>query len=314
MTITVRVPATSANLGPGFDCMGLALDLYNTFTIRLGQSFAIDVTGEAANQLPRTRDNFVVQSMERVFDEVAIDRVIIPDYALVLDNQIPVSSGLGSSASAIVAGLMLGNELVRHVAPDAALSRAALLDIATDIEGHPDNVAPALMGGGVLAFHNRAGLQTVGFPIPTRLRFVAVTPDFELSTDLARQALPASYSRRDVIENVAQSARVMLALSQNDLDMLQGGILDYVHEPYRKPLIPGADRVVDAALKAGALAVTISGAGPSLLAWCTDDTATQVGDEMASAWKGVGIQARPFVLSVQRHPTEVHVRDARAIE
>lgn len=312
--ITVRVPATSANLGPGFDCMGLALDLYNTFTLHLDQPFAIDVTGEAAEQLPRNKNNFVVQAMEHVFDEVSLNRAILPEFSLELDNQIPVSSGLGSSATAIVAGLLLGNEVVRHVAPASALSRDELLQIATRMEGHPDNVAPALNGGGILAFHGGEGLRMVSIPIPSRLRFVAITPDFELSTDFARKALPDTYPRHEVIENVAQSARVMLALSQDNLDLLRGGIIDYVHEPYRKKWVPGADAVVEAGLLAGALAVTMSGAGPSLLAWCTIDKADIIASEMTSAWKRVGTNSRSFLLSVQRGQTAVTLPDSLEVQ
>lgn len=287
--------------------MGLALDIHNEFRLTLHRPFAIDVSGESAEQLPRTRKNVVVQAMQKVFDEIGFKDSNIPEFALQLENQIPVSSGLGSSASAIVGGLVLGNELVRILSPRSALSRDMLLKLATRMEGHPDNVAPALMGGGVLAFHDKAGLRTVPFPIPNELRFVAATPDFALSTEHARQVLPVVYPRQEVIENVAQSARLMLALTSGNLNLLQGGITDYLHEPYRKALVPGADEVAGAALSAGALCVTLSGAGPTLLAWCKAEVAAKIADEMTLAWRSLGTSCRALVLPVKNSVTEAVV-------
>ncbi|GMA62260.1 homoserine kinase [Alicyclobacillus fastidiosus] len=294
--LTVRVPATSANLGPGFDCLGLALDLFNSFTLVLDEPFRIEVTGESAERLPRGEENVVVQAMRRVFQDAGLAAQSLPAFSLHLDNQIPVSSGLGSSASAIVGGLVLGNALVREIAPQKELPVERILGIATEMEGHPDNVAPALFGGGVLAFHDKAGLRTTPVPIPRDLRFVAATPDFALSTEQARKVLPTTYPRGEVVENIAQCARLMLALSTHDLDLLRGGLVDYLHEPYRRPLVPGADEVASAAVDAGAFSVTISGAGPTLLAWCTAEHAITVADEMTLAWLNAGIPCRTLVL------------------
>ena len=296
LTLSVRVPATSANLGPGFDCLGLALQLYNSFTIALDRPFAIHVTGESADSLPKTADNVVMRSLRGALAAAGVALDDLPSFALHLDNQIPVSSGLGSSASAIVGGLVLANGLLARFVPKSVLTRERLLELATEMEGHPDNVAPALCGGGVLAFHDRAGLRTTAVPIPDNLRFVAATPDFALSTEMARRVLPDAYRRADAIENVAQCARLMLALAKPDLDLLRGGIVDTFHEPYRKRLVPGADEVERAAIAAGAYAVTLSGAGPTLLAWCKPEVATAVADEMTLAWRNVGIPCRALVL------------------
>lgn len=296
LAISVRVPATSANLGPGFDCLGMALDLHNTFKLFMHQPFAIEVAGESAERLPKTTDNVIVKAMHRVFRNVGIEPSQMPSFALHVENQIPVSSGLGSSASAIVGGVVLGNSMVQLVRPELALHRDKLLAIATEIEGHPDNVAPALLGGGVLAFYDRAGLRTTPIPIPQDIRFVAATPNFALSTDMARRVLPTHYKRSDVVENVAQCARLMLALTKPDLDLLRGGLIDHLHEPYRRPLVPGADEVVTAAMEAGAYAVTLSGAGPTLLAWCRPDHAVTIADEMTLAWLTAGTPCRALVL------------------
>ncbi|MBF8377030.1 homoserine kinase [Alicyclobacillus mali] len=305
-SVTVRVPATTANLGPGFDCLGMALQLYNTFTLRLGQPFAVRVSGEAAEILPKTEDNAVIRAMDRLFAEAGVHRGALPPFALEVDNQIPVSSGLGSSASAIVAGLVLGNALLEEYAPDRKLGRDRLLRLATELEGHPDNVAPALLGGGVLAFHDRAGLRTAEVPIPPNLRFVAATPEFALPTELARRVLPKAYPRDEAVENVAQCARLLLALLKPDLDLLRGGMLDYFHEPYRKPLVPGADEVERAAMAAGAYAVTLSGAGPTLLAWCKPDLALRVADEMTLAWRNAGTPCRALVVRPVHGETRAH--------
>jgi homoserine kinase len=301
--ITVRVPATSANLGPGFDCLGLALDLFNTFTVHLDQPFQIDVNGESAEQIPKGQENVVFRAMQRVFRAASVDAVELPLFSLTLENQIPVSSGLGSSAAAIVGGLVLGNEVVRLVRRTAALSIDSLLALAVEMEGHPDNVAPALLGGGVLTFHNSAGRRSVPFPIPGRLRFVAATPDFALSTEVARKVLPSAYPREQVVENVAQCGRLMLALATDNLDLLRGGLIDFLHEPYRLPLLPGADEVSRAAVAAGAVTVTVSGAGPTLLAWCRQEQALTIADEMTLAWLNAGIPCRALVLSAHRDPT-----------
>ncbi|WAH35751.1 homoserine kinase [Alicyclobacillus dauci] len=303
-SIVVRVPATSANLGPGFDCLGLALDLYNTFRLVLGQPFSMEVTGESAERLPRGENNVVVKAMRRVFLEADVDDARLPTFSLHLENQVPVSSGLGSSASAIVGGLVLGNAVVELVAPDRMLSRDDILKIATEIEGHPDNVAPALFGGGILAYHTNAGLRTTSFPVPNGLRFVAATPDFALSTEAARKVLPSTYDRSLVIENVAQSARLMLALATNDLNLLRGGLIDNLHEPYRMPLVPSAEEVALAATAAGALTVTLSGAGPTMLAWCKPEQAVTVADEMTLAWRNAGTPCRALVLQPCLCPTQ----------
>ncbi|WP_067619360.1 homoserine kinase [Alicyclobacillus acidiphilus] len=302
-SLVVQVPATSANLGPGFDCLGLALQLYNTFTLRVGQPFTIEVTGESADSLPRSEDNVVMQSMRLVFDAAGLSLSDFPSFALALDNQIPVSSGLGSSASAIVGGIVLANGLVERFYPEKRFTRERLLDLATEMEGHPDNVAPALLGGAVLAFRDKAGLRTTSVPIPAGLRFVSATPDFALSTEMARRVLPTEYRRSDVIDNVSQTARLMLALAKPDLDLLRGGLIDKVHEPYRKPLVVGADEVERAAVAAGAFAVTLSGAGPTLLAWCKSDVATTVADEMTLAWRNLGMPCRSLVLLPSMSPT-----------
>ncbi|WDL95438.1 homoserine kinase [Alicyclobacillus sp. ALC3] len=294
MKYYVRVPATSANLGPGFDCMGLALDVYNEMSVETGHPFSIEITGESANLLPTTRENAVVQAMEVLFERAgnpAVER----EWKLTLENHIPVASGLGSSASAIVGGLLLANELVIE-AGGQALSHRELLDLAVELEGHPDNVAPALTGGASLSYVDDHGTHTFAIPVPDNLYFVVAVPYFTLHTEQSRTVVPPTVTRADAVFNIAQASRLTLALCTGNLELLRGGFSDRLHEPYRRSLVPGYDDVRHAALRSGALALTLSGAGPSLLAWCTDEVAAwQVADQMTLSWRENGIPCRTEV-------------------
>ncbi|WP_245629034.1 homoserine kinase [Alicyclobacillus shizuokensis] len=296
LRLRVRVPATSANLGPGFDCMGLALALFNEIEVETGRPFAITMEGEAANQLPLTRDNVIVQAMELLFERAGTTRVPA-DFCIRAHNHIPIAAGLGSSASAIVGGLLLGNGLVQHFDPERALDDAALLKLATELEGHPDNVAPALFGGGCLCTADGYGPPYTPLPIPEQLVFAVGVPNFPLPTEKARKALPQQVSMADAVYNVAQAARLMLALASGQLDGLRAGFGDRLHEPYRRQLIPGFEDVRRAAVRQGAKALTLSGAGPSLLAWCdSEKVALRVADEMTLAWREYNVECVSMVL------------------
>src|SRR5579875_1861955 len=229
LVFSVRVPATSANLGPGFDCLGIALEMFNTMTVYSEEPFAIDIVGESFEQLPRTHDNLVVQAMDKLFH--AVDAHRIPEaYRLVLHNQIPIASGLGSSATAIVGGLLLANEMVRHYEPEKALASKNILRLATEMEGHPDNVSAALYGGGSLTWNDGQDVRYIRIPLPSHLLFVPATPYFPLLTETSRNVVPKEVSREDAIYNIAQSSRLMIALATGNLDLLRGGFGDKLHE------------------------------------------------------------------------------------
>ncbi|MCL6632248.1 MAG: homoserine kinase [Alicyclobacillus herbarius] len=296
LRLRVRVPATSANLGPGFDCMGLALALFNEMEVETGHPFSVEIDGEAANQLPVSRDNAIVRAMDFLFAKVGAGRVP-REWRLRAYNQIPIASGLGSSASAIVGGLLLANELVACFEPDLVLDDAGLLALASELEGHPDNVAPALFGGGCLCAGAGQGPAYLPLPIPEQLVFAVGVPNFPLPTEKARKALPNQVQMADAVYNVTQASRLMLALSSGQLDLLRVGFGDRLHEPYRRRLIPGFDDVRRAALRQGAKALTLSGAGPSLLAWCDDEqTALRVADEITLAWREYNVECVSMVL------------------
>jgi homoserine kinase len=296
LRLRVKVPATSANLGPGFDCMGLALDLFNEMEVETGVPFAVEVCGEAAAQLSRGRDNAIVQAMDMLLARAGSTRVP-NDWRVVAHNHIPVAAGLGSSASAIVGGLLLANGLLAHYDPERMFSEQQLLELATELEGHPDNVAPALLGGACLCAVDGHGPPVLPLPIPEQLVFAVGVPNFPLPTEKARRALPDAVQMADAVYNVAQASRLILALCTGQLDLLRGGFGDKLHEPYRRALIPGFEDVRRAVVRLGAKALTLSGAGPSLLAWCDDEgVALQVADQITLAWREYNVECVSMVL------------------
>jgi homoserine kinase len=299
----VKVPATSANLGPGFDCMGLALELFNEIVVETEVPFSIEMTGESAHMLPGDRTNAVVQAMDTLLAKIGSKRVPT-DWRLRQHNAIPVAAGLGSSASAIVGGLLVANAMVEHYDPDAAWTRQALLDLAIEMEGHPDNVTPAMLGGAWLSVVDALHTQSYPLPLPEQLVFSVAVPEFPLRTEDARRVLPSQISRTDAIWNTAQASRLTLALCTGNLKLLSGGFDDRLHEPYRRKLIPGFDEVRQAAIRVGAITTTLSGAGPSVLAWCeSEEIAASAADEMKLAWHHLQIECRTYVLKPCRVET-----------
>ena len=297
--VTVTVPATTANLGPGFDCLGLALDLRNTLTLTASEPFAIagepeytiTITGVDAAKVPTDRGNLALEAAETVFRLVGR----WPRTAeLRVHNCIPVGSGLGSSSSAIVGGLVAANALVGGL-----LSDEALLQLAVDMEGHPDNVAPALLGGLVLGvLPDAAGgpeQLVVRRMEPPRLTAVVVMPDFHFLTAEARAVLPQQVTRADVIFNASRLGLLLHALLTGDFDCLRVAMGDRLHQTQRLGIIPGAAAAFDAAYTAGALGVALSGAGPSLLAF-TDGDGSPIATAMLDAFAAAGQNGRSWLL------------------
>ena len=253
--ITVRVPATSANLGPGFDCFGIALGLYGTFSFEEREA---GFEFEGVDERYCSEENLAVQAYFRALEEMGCPR---NGLYLKIETKIPVSRGLGSSASLIAAGLCAANEA--HGRP---LDDAALLRLATELEGHPDNVAPALLGGLTVSWIEvGAEPLTMRYSVDDRYRFCALIPDFELSTERARAVLPRQISRADAIYNISRAAILIEGLRSGNPAGVACGMHDLLHQPYRIPLIDGYEAIRDAAIQRGALGVCISGAGPTIL-------------------------------------------------
>lgn len=283
--ITVTVPGTTANLGPGFDCLGAALTIYNRFTFTaLDQpagTVEIMVKGLEAERVSTDASNLAYQAFAYYFQQ---RNLAVPAVAIEIDLDVPLARGLGSSSTAIVGGLLGANAIAGN-----ALDQAAIAAMAIAMEGHPDNVVPALVGGCQLAATGDDGQATL-CPLawhPDITPIVAI-PDFELSTAEARRVLPATYSRADAIFNTAHLGLLLRGLETGNGDWLKAALHDRIHQPYRQALIPGYADVAQAAQAAGAYGLVISGAGPTLLALSAAEHAAQVCDAMATTWQGLG--------------------------
>lgn len=301
MKVSVYVPATSANMGPGFDCMGIALDLWNEIHIQPADEHRIDVEGFGADELPRDETNLVIRCMRMLFDR---QRAPFPAMHLRLVNRIPIASGLGSSAAALVGGLLAANVLL-----DTPYSRAEILHFAALDEGHPDNVAPAFLGGAVLAYVHEDGVTNVTLPLRDNFAFVVVTPSFPLLTETSRGVLKEQVSRSDAVFNIAHASFLTAALTTGNVPLLRRALADRLHQDVRKSLIPGYDAVVAAARRAGAIGTVLSGAGPTLLSIVEGGSlARYVADAMVEAFAEAGCQSGAHILPPASVGAYTHVR------
>lgn len=260
--VSIRVPATSANCGSGFDTLGLACTLYNelTFEITPTRGFQLEVTGEGTEYLKPCGRNLAFASFLRVWNEVTDSERI--GLKITMHNRIPMSRGLGSSSSAIVAGVFAGNILSGNTFTDDEL-----LGFATEIEGHPDNVAPALLGGFTISYMDGKKAHSLRVEPAKPLKFIAVVPERRLPTVLARQAIPQTIPHCDAVFNTSRASLLVGALLSGDYKYLSAGLEDKLHQPYRAHLIPGLEDVFAAAREAGAYNAIISGAGSTVMAY-----------------------------------------------
>ncbi|NET58032.1 MAG: homoserine kinase [Symploca sp. SIO2E6] len=300
--ITVTVPASTANLGPGFDCIGAALTLYNQFKFtcldsREPEGVRITVTGTEAPLVNLNADNLVYQTFLKYYQYL---NQTPPSVEIAIELGVPLARGLGSSATAIVGGLVGANQLAGD-----PLNQIELMNLAIALEGHPDNVVPALLGGCRLAAKGEEtnNWEICDIPWHTELLPVVAIPNFELSTQAAREVLPNDYSRGDAIFNIAHFGLLLRGLATGRGEWLQAALQDRIHQPYRKTLIPGYDTVAAAAVAAGAYGMVISGAGPTLLALVPSSQATAVATAMATAWQKEGVTAQVQTFSVDTQGT-----------
>jgi homoserine kinase len=295
-SVAVTVPATTANIGPGFDCLGAALSLYNRFhftpftPLSDSEPFQITVEGAEAKRVNAGPSNLVYRAFLKCYERMGQSA---PSVHIKISLGVPLSRGLGSSSTAIVGGLLGANALA-----GSPLSEAALVALASEIEGHPDNVVPALQGGARLAAVTNGRLQICDLPWHESVVPVVIIPEFELSTADARRVLPQQYSRADAVFNAAHVGLLLRGLATGNGDWIAGGMGDRIHQPYRRKLIPGYSDVRIAALKAGAWGLVISGAGPTLLALCKPDVAEAVREAMETAWQLQRFAAQGHCLSV----------------
>jgi homoserine kinase len=290
LRVHVRVPATSANLGPGFDALGLALALYNEVTASEADTVSVAIEGEGAGRLSSGAENVVARAVRQAYETAGRP---FKGVALRCVNRVPTARGLGSSAAAWVGGLVAGNALLGQ-----PLSREALLSLAARAEGHPDNVTAALMGGLTVSCALGDGrIAAVSLPVPGTVRWVVLVPEITSATAEARAVLPPTYSRADAVFNVQRVALLLAALQAGRVDLLGHALDDRIHQPYRLRLFPWMPAVVDAARAVGALGCVLSGAGPSLLAAVRDD-ADVVARSMEAALAAAGVRGRASALAV----------------
>ena len=297
-SVRVKVPGTTANCGPGFDTIGIACNIYNELELTLKKDgpLVIEVTGEGAENIPCDGRNIVWRSIQHLLRKAKLD---YKGAHIKMDNQVPLSRGLGSSATAIVAGLMAANEAIGR-----RFSRKDILCMATEIEGHPDNVAPAIFGGVTVSVVHNGRPESLSFLPQIKMDLIVAVPEFSLSTKAARSVLPAEVSMKDAVFNVSRAALLTAALCSGKKRFLQHAFDDALHQPYRASLIPGMYDVFKAAKSQGALGAAMSGAGPCLIAFSLQNSEA-VGSAILEAFARHDVKARYMVLSIDKKGAQI---------
>ncbi|GAB2461923.1 homoserine kinase [Conyzicola lurida] len=302
-SVTVKVPATTANLGPGFDTLGLALSLYDELhvSVRPEPGVFVDVHGVGAGEVPTDASNLVVTAIAHTFADFGFE---LPNLNLEAHNVIPHGRGLGSSGAAIVSGIMAAKGLLDGI---VEMDAVTLLRLATEMEGHPDNVAPALFGGLTIAWVTPEGPQHKKLIVHRGVSPLVCVPETTMSTALARSLQPSSVPHEDAIFNVSRSALLIAALIQSP-ELLLAATEDKLHQSYRASAMPETDALIQV-LRANGLAAVVSGAGPSLLVLCSDPAqrlaaAQIVADNAATPWKSLMLAVDFKGATVISHPVE----------
>ncbi len=304
MKVSVKVPASSANIGPGFDCLGLALPIYNTITIEEtvlpGTGIEINMMSEEEtidemvfDSIPRDENNIVYKAVEMLYNSIGQEP---SELRINIQAQIPITRGLGSSSSIVVGGLLAANKLLGSPADETAL-----LAIATEVEGHPDNVAPAILGGFVLAAQEDDGTITYcKLKWPEEWDLTVCIPDFELSTEIARSVLPKEVPMSDAIFNAKHLAMLIEAVNTKDAKLMKAALKDRLHQPYREKLVPGMKDIMEAFKhEDGVLGCVLSGAGPSLLVISHKYDVDKIKSVVKDIWEKQNIKVDVRTLKVE---------------
>lgn len=287
----LRVPASSANLGPGFDALGLALNLHLVCTFEASDLLCIRSRGVDSQQIPENASNLIWQTALQVAN---LSRVQLPAIRLEIENEIPIAKGLGSSAAALTAGVVIASELLQ-----LNWSRPRILNEAARIEGHPDNVSACVLGAVVAtSMESDGNTHAVRVELPASYGVAAVVPDFVLSTSKARSVLPESYTRRDAVFNVQHSALLIAALCTGSTESFSAALQDRLHQPYRERLIPGFREMLELQ-KPGLLGCALSGAGPSVLVFYErgSEEVTKFFEDLFARY---GANSRTYFTDIQR--------------
>mmetsp|Transcript_38200 Transcript_38200/g.44493 ORF Transcript_38200/g.44493 Transcript_38200/m.44493 type:complete len:447 (-) Transcript_38200:430-1770(-) len=312
-SVTVKVPASSANMGPGYDCIGCAVDLWSELTVERADKFEIIATGEGAEEMPKDATNYMVVGVKGAFDAA---NKPMPLLKYTVHSKIPYARGMGSSSAAIVSGIIAGLVLAGHQLP--CWGSEALLQIAASIEGHPDNVAPVIYGGIQLGIHTGTRWMTERVPMPPGIQLVMFIPDFVGKTSDARDVLKNDVTREDAAYNISRAAFLVHALCHGQLDNLKYGVQDRMHQPQRgAKLYTYLYPMIEAAEQAGACCAYLSGAGPTVMALtsgASGDIFTQrekertdwaVANAMIQAGEEVGIKGKLLVTQVAHEGAKV---------
>lgn len=306
-SVTVLVPATSANLGPGFDSLGLALQLHNRFEVEEcdGDPLlpTIEVRGKLGEEISTGPDNLFFRSFALLFERL---RFPLPSVRITMTIHIPPGCGLGSSATAVVGGLLAANEWMRMYGAGQPLKKEDLLDLAVEAEAgkHPDNVAPALLGGLVATTNLGGKIHAIRTLFPDKLKAVIFTPSFPMDTVAGRKLLPASYPKADVTFNTGRIAMLILALQTGRYEVIGEAMQDRLHQPYRQALFPAMPDIIQAAIDAGAHGACLSGGGSSLIALASDHL-HDVLHAMQETARAAGVQGTGRILRADQQGARV---------
>ena len=311
MKISVKVPATSANIGPGFDCLGLALPIYNTITIEEtvlpGTGIEINMMSEdedvidemSFDDIPKDENNIVYEAVEMLYNSIGQEP---SEFKINIQAQIPITRGLGSSAAVVVGGLIAANKLLGSPADETAL-----LSIATEVEGHPDNVAPAILGGFVLSSQEDDGsIVYRKLSWPEEWDITICIPDFELSTNIARSVLPSSVPMQDAVYNAKHLAMLVQAVNTKDEKLMKTALQDKLHQPYREKLVPGMKEIMEAFKhEDGVLGCVLSGAGPTMLVISYKYDLDKIKSIVKDIWETQSIKVDVKTLKIEQKGAEI---------
>lgn len=307
MKVSVQTPATIANLGCGFDCFGLALPIYNVVTIEEtimpGSGIEINIidteSGLSSENIPRDKNNIVYKAIELLYNYIGQTPA---ELKINIKTSIPVARGLGSSASVIVGGLIAANELLGHPA-----DKDVLLSIATEIEGHPDNVTPALFGGVTISSLEDTGSVTYKkLPWPKDWKVTIGIPDFELATDISRSVLPEMVSMKDAIFNLRRASEFVHAVHTQDEELMKIAMTDKLHQPYRMKLVPGLSSIMENLKHTdGVLGCVLAGAGPSIAIVSNGKNTDEIKEIVQTTWNNINVNSKIYTYSIENDGAKI---------
>lgn len=310
MKISVKVPATTANLGPGFDCLGMALPVYNTITIEEtvlpGTGIEINAINDASSSedlifehIPLDETSIIYKAVELLYNSIGQTP---SELKITVQSQIPIARGLGSSASVIVGGLLAANELLGQPADEVAL-----LSIATEVEGHPDNVTPAIIGGLCLTSQEDDGsILYRKLNWPEEWNITVCVPDYELSTDISRSVLPKEVPMEDAVFNAKRLAMFVEAVNTKDAELMKSALQDKLHQPYRMKLVPGLDKILENLKhEENVLGCVLSGAGPSIIVISQKNDLDKIKSIVKETWEEMNVKVNVMTLPVEPQGAQI---------